>query len=279
MIFCVNGKFLPERRATVSIIDHGFLYGDGFYDTMRTYNGVILELPLHLDRIEKYAVQMGIRLSWSRKQMEQWLKEIVRCNRLRDSRVRLTITRGQNHYAFTTSKQPTLTIICERLKSRPQIARGISASTIKLQRILPEVKTMSLISMVVAYRAATEHGDFEMIFVGEGNQVREGAGSNVFVVKRGVLYTPRHLILRGLTRRRVIALARTLEISVRIREFTTRFLNNADEIFLTNGLWEIAPVIRLNGKRVGRGNVGPITKRLQDAYRRYVSKYIATHEQ
>ena len=277
MIYCVNGAFVPERLAKVSIVDHGFLYGDGFYDTMRTYSGVILELPLHLDRIENYAIQMGIRLRWSRAQMAHWLSEIVRRNRLRDARVRLTITRGENQYDFTTSKKPTLTIMCQHLRPNTRIARGISASTMKLQRLLPEVKTMSLISMVLAYRQAAKNGDFEVIFIGEGNHVREGAGSNVFAVKRGKIYTPGRHILAGLTRRRVIALARSLKIPVHTKEFTSAFLRSADEVFLTNGLWEIAPAVRLNGKRVGRGKVGPITASLQDAYGRYVRRLTVSH--
>ncbi|TSC58067.1 MAG: branched-chain amino acid aminotransferase [Candidatus Peregrinibacteria bacterium Greene0416_62] len=270
--FCVNGKFLDEREANVSVMDHGFLYSDGFYDTMRTYSGVVLELELHLDRIEHYAEMTGIPLIWGRRKVSRWIQETIQRNHLREARVRVTLTRGVNHFDFIRCKRPTLTIICEELTINTTIYKGVSASTMKLQRIYPEVKTIGITGTILAYRKAAKTRDFEMIFIGDRNMVREGAGSNVFIVKKGILYTPVRAILKGLTRRRVIALAKKSTLPVRMKDFSERSLGQADEIFVTNGLWELVPIVRLNGKKVGKGQVGPVTRRMMAAYREYVAE-------
>jgi len=271
MIVCVNGTFLDEKKATVSVLDSGLLYGDGFYDTMRTYDGVILEQDLHLERVAKSANTMGIVLPWNDKKIARWLEETVKRNTLKSARVRITVTRGNNGFDFVTSKHPTLIITCEKLVIDPKIYRdGVTAATMKMQRLMPEIKTVGLTSMIIAYRETAKTGDYEVFLVDTDGMLLEGASTNVFLVKRDVLYTPAHGMLEGLTRKRAIALGKKLGYKVIVKNIPARMLKQADEVFLTNRPREIIPVIRVDGKKIGDGKPGPVTRSIMDAYHEYI---------
>ena len=273
MIFCINGKFVPEAKATISVLDHGFLYGDGCYDTLRTYGGNIVELDLHLDRIEKDAQALGIRLPWTRAQLGTWILKMSRRNAFDAARIRVTITRGMNGGDFTKSKHPLLVITGEPLVINPKIyKKGYDVSTIKLERPLAHLKTLGLASTIVArQKAATNHND-EIIYVGEKNMVREGTATNVFIVKNGTISTPAHGVLPGLTRGRIVTLARKAGYKINVCDFTVRSLLQADEVFLSNTPLEIIPVTRCNGRIIGNGKPGPVTQELLAAYRAYAKR-------
>lgn len=280
MIYCLNGQCIDARKAYVSAMDNGFLYGDGIYETMRTYNGVILELPLHIKRLTHSAHTIGIDLPWTFKQIEQWSEEIVRKNSLITARVRITITRGTHGFEFLKPpKKPTIFIHCEKLILDPTIyKKGVSASTMYMERLMPEVKMLGLTSQIVAYRNAAKTKDYEKIFINSNNEVLEGASTNIFIVRRGVLITPSRHILPGLTRKRIIAIAHNLKIPISIRRVSLSELKNADEIFLTNRPREIIPIIALNGKKVNDGKPGPISKLLMHAYKTYAKKITRIYE-
>jgi len=262
--------------ARISALDNGFLYGDGIYETMRTYGGKILELDLHLERLAKSAKFVGIRLPVSLLILRRWCLRLSKVNHLGESRMRITLSRGANGFDFLTCRKPTLLITCEKLViDQRDATKGVCAITMRLTRVLPEIKTLGLTHMMVGYREAAKKPAqkiYEVILIDEKGFVREGASTNIFVIKKGVVFTPARNILKGLTRNRVMQLARKLELKMRTIDFKTKALANADEIFLTNRPREIIPVIRLNGKRVGKGMPGPVTKRLMAAYQGYIKR-------
>ncbi len=274
MIVCINGKFTDEKKATVSVLDNGFLYADGFYDTLRVYNGVLFELSLHLKRIESTARVMNIPLPHRLEVLSDWLSQIVQKNSLRDARVRMTVTRGAQGRDFSKAKKPTIVLTCEKLKIRNGSPRVESACTMRFERSEPSRKTLGGLAVLpLAMRTAKENGCEHAIGIDGNGFVREAATSNVFVVRSGRLLTPKNNILPGLTRSRVIALARSLKLRVRIKNFKRSLLLSSDEVFLTNRVREIIPIVSVNGKKIGTGKVGSVTKKLADAYETCVRQY------
>lgn len=264
MLFCINGRFVDEKKAMVSVLDHGFLYADGFYDTMRVYDGIVFELAAHLRRIDKTARELQIDLPWGLAAMTHWLMATVSKNRLREARIRVTITRG---------KKTTCVITCQRLGASKTL-RGISACTMLLPRPHPHLKTLGSLSILPsARREAVRKGCDDVIGFDASGRVTEATVANVFLVRGGKIMTPRTGVLPGLTRYRVIALARKIDFTMIIKNFKTSALSHADEIFLTNRVREIIPVTRLNGRKVGEGRVGKVTRKLSEQYRHYVQKY------
>ncbi len=274
MLFCLNGLFKDETKAVVSVLDHGFLYADGFYDTLRVYDGVLFELPLHLKRIADSAKAMEIPLPQGLPAIGNWFSETVKRNKLADARVRITITRGAQGRDFSRGRHPTVVITCERLRAGKSLLQGHSACTMRLERSLPAIKTLGLQNLILAAKEAKKKGVQEVIGIDQRGFVREGVTSNVFVVRNGRLLTPKNRILRGLTRRLVLKLARSLGIPVTIRDFKHSLIASSDEVFLTNRIREIIPIISINGKKIGSGKVGPVTKRLKNAYQQYVQSVI-----
>ncbi len=276
MILCVNGRLVPASKATVSALDNGFLYGDGFYDTMRTYGGVLLELEEHLTRVERSAKRMKIDMPWSRERLREWTLRVIARNKLKDARVRITVTRGQHGFDFSSSKRPTLVISAEHLKIPPRIyTSGVSAATMRMERLMPAIKTIGLTNMIEAYQTAADLGVYEMICHDADRHVLEGASTNVFIVSRGTLLTPKRGMLPGITRKRVLALAKKLKLRVRTAHVGVATLRGAREVFLTNRPREIIPVVKVDGRQIGSGKPGPVTCRLMAAYDDYIEGYIA----
>ncbi len=274
MIFCINGTFVSAKKATLSVLDNGFLYADGFYDTLRVYDGVLFELPLHLRRIAASAEVMDISLSWGLRNIGKWLSEILRRNSLSDARVRITVTRGVQGRDFSRARKPTIVITCEKLHLTKGPSKGVSACTMLLERPLPSIKTLGLQHLVLAAHEAKRREVSEVIGVDALGFVREGVTSNVFVVRNGRLLTPKNRILCGLTRSLILKLARKMGIKATIRDFKRSLLPSSDEVFLCNRVREIVPIVRINGKKMGNGRVGPITRRLIASYGEAVRNFI-----
>lgn len=275
MIVCIHGKFVDGKKGTVSVLDNGFLYADGFYDTLRVYDGILFELPLHLKRIESTAHAMSIPLPRSAL-LSDWLSQIILKNSLRDARVRITVTRGSQGRDFTRAKHPTIVLTCENLKIRKSSLRGETAYTMHLERSDPSRKTLGGLAVLpLAAKVAKERGCEHVIGFDASGFVLEAATSNVFVVRNGRLLTSKNRILQGLTRKRVIALARAMKLRVTIKDFKRSLLLSSDEVFLTNRIREIVPIISINGKKVGMGKVGSVTRKLVQAYEEYVRQYVS----
>ncbi len=272
----LNGKFMEAAEAKISVFDHGFLYGDGVYETMRTYGGKIWQLPLHLRRLQKSAGMIGIRLPWTVGQLGDWILRTVKKNGFDESRIRVTVTRGVNGFDFGAAQKPSLCIQVQKLVAPKAEAykNGVDVVTFCAERMLPEAKTLNLLPMVMGIRFMNTKGAYEALFVDSRGFVREGTVTTVFAVCGGVLMTPGKNVLPGTTRDVVLDLARRLGLKVRIADISLKELYRSDEVFLTNAPRGIVPVRSVDGKGTGKGCPGPVTSLLTGAFRRKIERFI-----
>lgn len=263
-IVCLNGRYLSARDAKISAFDAGFLYGEGIYETLRTVDGKLMNVSGHLKRLQHSAEVVGIKLP-PLKKVERWLNETVKRNNLwksgKESRVRLTVTGGVHGYA-EVSQKPTILITVEPLAevSRQVRTKGVSVITMPLERPFPEAKTTFLIPAMKAERAMKKARAYEVLLLDRKGRVTEGSISNLFLVKGGRLVTPKSWILGGTTRERIIGLARKHRWKCVQKDFKLRTLYSADEIFICNAPRGVVPVVKVDGRTIGDGRVGDMTR-------------------
>ena len=278
MICCVNGKFISEKAAKVSVLDHGFLYSDGFYDTMKSFKGTILDLEVHLERIESSMKTLALRLPWKIEELKSWIQKMAQMHKKGLARVRVTITRGQNDFDFNSCKNPTLVIIAEPISIDPKIYKnGVKVITLPMRRVLPEIKTIGVTGMTIARRVMVKKKVFEALFVSDG-LVREGSITNLFIVKKGKIYTPKTEILKGITRSEILKIASKRKFKIYEKDLRLKEVLNADEVFLSNTKFGITPVVSIDGKKIANGKVGELTQKMMDMFNEFVVDYIDRHK-
>ena len=264
----VNGRFLPWKDATVSIDDRGFQFGDGVYEVIRTYRGAPFELAAHLARLERSAQQLNLTQPYSRAQWTQWIQQGLGQAGYQEAKVYIQITRGvaPRDHAFPSDVSPTVVMTIRELHPLSLQIRqdGVTARTCDdLRWGRCDIKSVNLLGNVLAREEARKAGVFEAILVKDG-LVTEGSLSNVMAVRSGTVVTapegPR--ILSGVTRTVVLELARKEEIPVEEQFLSLDSLYGADEVFLTGTTLEVLGVVRIDGKTIGSGRPGPITKTL-----------------
>lgn len=255
----LNGRFLDGADAKISVFDPGFLYGDGIFETLRTYRGGVWQMREHLARLYESARMRGWKLPWKQEQLTVIIEKTVSKNAFREARIRMMITQGL--------KEPTLLVWVTPLEKLPSslYVRGVSAITFPLERPFPQMKTTSMQPLLIARAEMNRKRAFEALLINRKGCITEGTWTNVFAVKKKILLTPRLGALLGTTRDTVLRLARPL-LRVRQRDITRRELMNADECFLTNAPKGIVPVVKIDGEKIGAGRVGPVTKHLQKEF-------------
>ena len=277
----INGKFVPEEKAMVSILDRGFLYGDGAFETMRAYNGKVFKIEEHIKRLSATLHALNIKPPAEIFKTSQLLNFILKENRLKDAYLRLGVTRGKGKGGFEITKEmkPTIYIIARPFKPSPEsfYQKGVKASIVSIRKtpsssLNSKLKTHNFLPNILAKIEAKKKGAFEGIMLDQKEYICEGAVSNIFFVKSGILFTPSSQcdILEGITRQTVIELAKELKIPVKEGKFKVLSLYNSDECFLTNSLVEILPVKKIDSFFIGNGKPGEITKKLIQAYRKLV---------
>ncbi|MCA9373561.1 aminotransferase class IV [Candidatus Peregrinibacteria bacterium] len=273
MFVCIDGILIQAREAKISVFDHGFLYGDGVYETLRTYGSKVFQLQEHMKRLESSVRTLGMTDVFDPTKIEQWIEKTVKKNGFKESRIRVQVTRGQNGFAFGKAEKMVVVIVVERLKELDEsfYKKGVDVMTVDWARCLPMVKSTSLLPMTVARQAADKADCFEAIFV-ENGWVKEGSISNLFMVKNGVLMTPKKGVLAGITRGLIVKLARKLGVKVKEGDFTKRKLYNADEVFITSTVKGMIPVKRVDSRKIGNGRPGSITKNLMAAFHEHATK-------
>jgi branched-chain amino acid aminotransferase len=269
----LNGKFTKEKSARISITDHGFLYGDGVYETIRVRRGEAFLFKEHIVRLKRSAAALALRLPVTAARLTSVVKKLI--GRDRDAVVRITLTRGPGPYGFDPRpcRTPTLLITCASFKGYAPAGykKGVRAAIVSVRRnsaaaLPPSIKSTSCLNSVLAKIESIRMKCDEGLFLSEDGFVSEGTVSNIFYVKKGAVITPAldgHL-LPGVTRRFVLELARRSGLKTIEKKVSPRELASADEIFLTNSLMDILPVgVLVEGKRtVFRKGVGPVTKEL-----------------
>ncbi|MEK7702567.1 MAG: aminotransferase class IV [Nitrospirota bacterium] len=274
----VNDHFVSEEKATVSAFDSGFLYGNGLFETLRSYNGKIFLLTEHLTRLQKGAKRLAIPIPDSTI-LEKRLIETLKKNQLRDAMLRLTITSGKQGWHGLGASQkiapPTLIIFARGNAGYPESVyqKGMTGQIVTIRRNPktaqdPALKAISFLNNVMARREALDASANEAILLNTKGDLAEGGISNLFWVRKGRLYTPSMSvgILAGVTRNLVLKLAKKEQLFVTEGFYKKAALLHADEAFLTNTGFEVMPLVRVNQKKIGNGKPGPMTKQLHQAF-------------
>ena len=271
----LNGEFLPPERASVSVFDRGFIFGDGVYEVIPVFGGRLFRLPHHLTRLERSAAEIRLRNPLTHAEWEQVFARLVRDNGGGDQSVYLQITRGvaPRDHAFPPGATPTVFAYAQPVKypAPDAIAPGVAAVTAGDVRWLRcDIKAIALLANALLRQQAIDQGAAEAILIRDG-MAMEGAASNIFVVRNGTLITPPAgpLILTGITRDLVLELAQANGIPAREEPIPEAALHDADEIWLTSSVREVTAVTQLNDRPVGSGRPGPLHARLLTLYRNY----------
>ncbi|MFH1857602.1 MAG: branched-chain-amino-acid transaminase [Candidatus Omnitrophota bacterium] len=275
----VNGKFIEKENAKISVFDHGLLYGDGIFEGIRSYDGLVFKLKEHLDRFYESAKTLMLKVLLTRQQLTEAIIETLKTNRLKDAYIRLVATRGEGDLGLDPRKciRPTLIIITDHIAFYPKklYREGLEIITVPTQRnspaaVDPQIKSLNYLNNVLAKIEAVQAGKEEAIMLNQMGYVAECTGDNIFIVKHGELLTPPTYVgaLKGITRTAVMTIARREKIPVR-EEITTRHnVFNADECFLTGTAAEVIPVVKVDGRVIGDGKPGPMTLRVTREFRK-----------
>lgn len=274
----LNGKFVPQEKAAVSVFDHGFLYGDGVFEGIRAYNGRIFKLQEHLVRLFESAHSILLHIPLTLAQMEAAVLETVRRNKLRDAYVRVVVSRGAGDLGLDPRKcsQSTVVIIADTITLFPEelYKKGLSVISVPTKRNIadaldPKIKSLNYLNNILVKIEASQAGVMEAIMMNNSGLITEGSGDNIFIVKKGRLLTPPPYVgvLEGITRAVVMELAQKEGIPVVETPFTRHDLYVADECFLTGTAAEVIPVIEVDGRSIGDRAPGMITKKLMESFR------------
>lgn len=279
-IVYLNGRYMSIERASLPITDQGVLYGHGVFDTMRAYDGVVFRLGDHLDRLIANTDSFGIAIRGQREAIAGAIAGVLSRNRLREARIRVTVTAGSggDGPVFPAKGSPNVFVTCAELPPGLEKAArsGYTAIFASVRRSstsrAARVKATSYVEHLMARAEARESGADEALLLNEQGDIAEGATSNIFFVRRGTLYTPSLGcgILPGVTRKTVLELARSTERRVHEGKLLRWALLLAEEAFLTNAVIEVMPLVEVDGRPIGGGKPGPVTRELQKAYARQV---------
>jgi len=278
----INGSFFSREDAKISVYDHGLLYGDGVFEGMRIYAGKVFAIEDHLVRLYESARAIALEIPIDLDAMRNAVNETVAKNGLDEAYVRLVCTRGSNQLGLNPfqCEHPQVIVIVDKISLYPEkyYTEGldlITASTIRNHpaALSPRVKSLNYLNNIMAKIEAIRAGCIEAVMLNHKGEVAECTGDNLFIVRRGRLLTPPiHAgILEGITRNTVIDLARGAGIDVAEETMTRHDIFVADECFLTGSAAEVIPAVRLDGRLIADGKVGPITKQLNELFRAHVA--------
>src|SRR5579863_6615484 len=273
----IDGKFYSERDAKISVFDHGLLYGDGIFEGIRAYHGRVFKLKDHIDRLFYSAKAILLDIPMSHEKICQAVIETCRANKLRDAYIRLVVTRGIGTLGLNprSCKNPSVIIIAGKIQVYPPelYARGMDIVTVPTVRNLhsalnPAIKSLNYLNNILAKIEANNAGVEEAVMLNSEGFVAECTADNLFILKNGELFTPPLSAgaLYGITRGTVMELAAQTGMKVTEPNLTRYDLFNADECFLTGTGAEIMPVIKIDGRLIGSGKPGELTRQLVEEY-------------
>jgi branched-chain amino acid aminotransferase len=273
----IDGTFLPEEEAKVSVFDHGFLYGDGVFEGIRSYNGRIFRLKEHIDRLYDSAKMIDMTVPVSKDEFAEIIIETVRRNGVKNGYIRPIVSRGAGTMGLDPRHCPKPTIVCIAMEWGAMYGdlyeKGLTAVTVAIRRnapdtLPPNVKSLNYLNNILAKIEANYKGGDEAIFFDTQGRISEGSGDNIFLVKNGIIYAPHTLTnLKGITRDVLIEIAEKLGIELKVTELGFFDLYTADEMIVTGTAAEIAPIVTVDGRAIGSGRPGPITKQIMAAFK------------
>lgn len=272
----VNGKFVSKNEASVSVFDHGFLYGDGAFEGIRAYDRLVFRLDEHIDRLFETTHTMMIKIPLSKKELERAIIATLKENKIDNGYIRVVVTRGVGDLGLDPKKcygEPTVIIIADKITLYPAelYKKGMEIITVPTvknhpEAINPQLKSLNYLNNILAKIEASNSGFNEAIMMDQSGYVAECTGDNIFIAKHGRLSTPPHGRLKGITLAAVMDLAQKFKIPAEERLFTRHEVYNADECFLTGTAAEIIPVVKVDGRVIGNGKPGIITVKMIEAF-------------
>ena len=283
----VHDRFVRREEAVVSVFDHGFLYGDGIYETLRAYDRRIFMLRRHLARLVRSSRAIGLDLPIAGKEWPALLQEAMERNGLRDAYLRITVSRGEGDIGLDPAlcRRPTVVIVA--LPFQPYAAdvlqHGVDLSIVSIRRnhptaISPQIKSLNFLNNILAKQEAIRAGAFDGLMLNTDGDVAECTTSNIFFVRSDRLCTPDVScgILDGITREVVLMLAQEEPGAVAVEEgrYKPDALYQASECFVTNTSMEVMPVRSIDSRLIGQGTRGPVTERLQQTFRRELPRFL-----
>lgn len=278
----IDGKFYPKSEAKVSVYDHGLLYGDGVFEGIRAYNGVVFRLKEHIDRLYKCAHTIMLQIPMTKEEMTKAVIETLKKNNLKEGYVRLVVTRGVGDLGLDPRKcsKPTVIIITQPWKALhgdEGKEKGVTAMISWVKRdpvdaTTHEIKSLNYLNSILAKIEANTAGVDDAICLNKEGFICEGPAENIFIVKDSEIATPPVCAgaLDGITRRFVIQIAKKMGYTVVERNITPNEMFNADEVFFTGTAAEIAPIREINKRIINDGKPGPVAKRLMQEFSKLV---------
>jgi branched-chain amino acid aminotransferase len=282
MIIYLDGKYLPEEKAGISVFDHGFLYGDGVFEGIRSYNGRIFRLKEHMDRLYDSAKTIDLKVPITKEEFTEVICETMRKNNLKDAYIRPIVTRGKGTMGLDPLKcgRPTVVVVCVEWGAMygDLYEKGLKGVTVSIRRnpaesMPPNVKSLNYLNNILAKIEANYKGGDEAIFFDTNGYLSEGSGDNIYVVKNGEIITPPTLNnLRGVTRLVMLEIAESLGITVKEQNMGYFDLYTADEVIVTGTAAEVGPITWIDGRVIGTGKPGPVTRQMMAAFKTITEK-------
>ncbi len=282
----VNGVVTPAAEAKVSVLDNGFTFGDSVYETLRTYRGRPLHLERHLARLRASAARLGFAIPDGNSVFAERIAELLARAGNPESYLRIIVSRGEGEvsYQFDRIKGPTVVLLAKPYQPFPAsyYTDGVPVILSSLRRnhpsaLDPAIKCCNLLNNLLAVREAQAQGAMEPLLLNAAGELAEGAGSNLFVVQGGEAVTPPLAagILAGVTRALVLEISPSIGVTAREQPLLPGDLFSAQEAFITSTLKELIPISSVDGRAIGNGKPGPLTRRLLEAYREHALAHVA----
>ena len=282
LLVYIDGEYYPESEAKISVFDHGFLYGDGVFEGIRSYNGVVFKLKEHIDRLYHSARAIMLEIPLTKEEMMKAVLETLRRNNLKDAYIRLVVTRGKGDLGLDPRKCPKpsviiITVPLLQLYDEKKREKGMSMIVSWVRRdpvdaTTHEIKSLNYLNSILAKIEANNAGADEAIILDTNGFICEATAENIFIVKDGKIITPPSTSgpLPGITASVVKEIAQDMGYQVIEKGITVAELYGADEAFVTGTAAEIMPIREVNKRRIGEGRMGPITRKILERFREYV---------
>ncbi|RLC05280.1 MAG: branched-chain-amino-acid transaminase [Deltaproteobacteria bacterium] len=277
--FFINGKYVKENEAQISILDHGFLYGDGIFEAFRLNNGKIFHFDDHMNRLYDSAKIIALEIPYTIEEFKEIVIETIRRSGFMDCYIRPQVTRGIGKLGCNPDTCPNSTVVVyvtptPMVKKSKAIRAIVSCYRRPSSTVLPpESKLTQYVNIILAKIEAQNSGVDDAILLDSRGFVSEGCGWNLFLIKNGCAITPslNSSVLNGITRKVIINLLRDTNIPVVERDVTLSELLTADEAFGTGTASEVTPILEINGRKIGPIEVGPITEKLEASFKKYIA--------
>jgi branched-chain amino acid aminotransferase len=279
----IDGKYYDKQDAKISVYDHGLLYGDGVFEGMRSYGGRVFRLNEHIDRLWDSAQAIWLKIPMTKAEMIKAVNDTLALNEIKDGYVRLIVTRGVGTLGLDPNKcvTPSIIVIADHIALYPDelYQKGLEIVTVSVPRVpaaalSPRIKSLNYLNNILAKIEGMQAGCVEALMLNHKGELAECTGDNIFLVRAGRISTPPvdAGILEGITRDAVIGLAKELGVEVCEVALTKYDAYVADEIFLTGSAAELIPVVKLDGRTIGDGRPGPMTRKLTARFKELTRK-------